>query len=132
MLFTRASEYALLASIYLASQDEPRDVEHIASKLDISKTFLAKVLQCLARDGILNSYKGVNGGFELAKKPSEITLSDILNSAEKRKTLVYRCSDGNCPNDRADSCKAWPVFNILQNKMDDFLSTLSLEDILKS
>ena len=59
MLITRASEYAILSLILLSKADSPQDSETLSTKLAISKSFLAKVLQTLAKNGILKSYKAI-------------------------------------------------------------------------
>ncbi len=86
MLLTKASEYALLSLIYISSKSTPCDVDTMATELEIPKSFLAKILQNLARDGLLHSYKGAKGGFTLAKEPSAYTLKEILASAEKKRS----------------------------------------------
>lgn len=133
MLFTKASEYALLSLMLLAGSDEPKDVDTMATELGISKSFLAKILQNLAKEKILVSFKGANGGFALAHKPSNISIKKILESAEKRKAYVFECSSDreSCPSSRGKTCKIWPMFNSLQLKVDDFLDSISLADILK-
>ncbi len=57
MLITKASEYALLSLIVLSRATSPMDSETLSKELSISKSFLAKILQSLAKSGILNSYK---------------------------------------------------------------------------
>ena len=131
MLFTRASEYALLASIYLRDKNEPKDVGQIAEELNISKAFLAKILQCLARDGILNSTKGANGGFCLAKDANEIKITSIIKSAEKHDASVFLCSGDlkDCPRGIAQSCDVWHLFASLQAVVDNFLDTITLANL---
>ena len=67
MLLTRASEYALLSLALIGESGDPKDVDTLSKQLDISKSFLAKILQNLAKAGILVSYKGAKGGFALKK-----------------------------------------------------------------
>ena len=133
MLLTRASEYALLALILLAKENDPIGVDKLSEKLDISKSFLAKVLQNLAKIGLLHSYKGVKGGFSLAKDAQSITLLSIFEASEGRAPAVFDCapSKENCPSDKASICQIWPVLNNLQVKIDDFLEELTLADIMK-
>lgn len=133
MLMTRASEYALLSLIILAKADKPLDVETLSRELDISKSFLAKILQTLARKGILNSFKGVNGGFELARLSAEITMLEVLEAVEGRSPAVFSCSPSKeeCPSNKAMSCSLWPFLNRLQGKVDGFLGLLTLEAILE-
>lgn len=132
MLFTRASEYALLALIHICQKDKPQDVETMALELEISRSFLAKILQVLARDGLLHSYKGAKGGFELVKKPEEYTLKEIVDSAEKKQVSVFECSQGVCSSNKGDKCYMLPVLRTLQKKMDEHLQSVTLADIISS
>lgn len=133
MLLTKASEYALLSLIYISQKDAPVDVDTMSNELEISKSFLAKILQSLAREGILVSFKGANGGFMLAQKPENISVRRIIESAEKRRTAVFECSTShsNCPSKRAAMCQIWPMFNTLQVKIDEILDTINLSNIIK-
>ncbi len=133
MLLTRASEYALLSLITLARTEKPLDVESLSKELDISKSFLAKVLQSLARHEIINSYKGVNGGFAINDKTLERTILEIMCAVESKTPSVFECSpsQSSCPSDKASTCKIWPFINRLQGKIDAFLGTLTLQDIIE-
>lgn len=132
MLLTKASEYALLSLVIIAKKEQPVDVDTLSKRLDISKSFLAKVLQNLAREGILNSYKGANGGFTLSSDASSIEVSKIILAAEKKPVTVFECSSSIscCPNDRAHYCTVWPFLNNLQNHIDTFLKGKYLSDIM--
>lgn len=132
MLLTKASEYALLSLIMISQKDTPQDVDTLSTGLGISKSFLAKILQSLAKEGILKSYKGAHGGFMLARDPSEYSLKQIIACAEKKPTMVLECTTelGCCPNNRAEFCKILPFLNKLQSRIDDFLDNMSLKDII--
>ncbi|NLC27711.1 MAG: Rrf2 family transcriptional regulator [Campylobacteraceae bacterium] len=133
MLLTKASEYALLSMIMIAQKDSPQDVDTLSTQLGISKSFLAKILQNLAKEGILKSFKGAHGGFMLAPDSKNISIRRILESAEKRSASVFECASSpeNCPNSRAEFCKIWPFFNKLQTKIDTFLDSMTLNDIIQ-
>ena len=133
MLMTRASEYALLSLVTLANATDPMDTETLAHDLGISKSFLAKVLQSLARQGILKSYKGVKGGFVLIQPKEEITILNVMQAAEGKGPTVFDCSPGvgNCPAEKEESCHIWPFINNLQGRIDDFLAGITLADILE-
>lgn len=133
MLITRASEYAILSLIVLAKAESPMDSETLSKELSISKSFLAKILQALAKEDILRSYKGVNGGFVLFKSAKEITMLDVMSCVEGKAPAVFDCapSEKNCPSDKAHICSIWPFLNKLQNKIDSFLAELTLADILE-
>ncbi len=133
MLLTRASEYALLSLALIGESGEPKDVESLSKQLDISKSFLAKILQGLAKEGILVSYKGARGGFALNRPFAEISILEVIEAAEGKSPSVFECSPAQscCPSDRGGSCVIWPFLNRLQHRIDDFLDGLTLKDILK-
>jgi len=132
MLLTKASEYAILSLIVLSKASSPKDSESLSKELFISKSFLAKILQSLAKKEILKSYKGANGGFALNKEPKEIDILSIIAAVEGKAPSVFECSssESDCPSDKGSICSIWPMLNRLQNNIDNFLATLTLEDIL--
>lgn len=134
MLLTKASEYALLALIMISQKNTPQDVDTLSNQLGISKSFLAKILQSLAKENILESFKGAHGGFVLAKKPEELTLKTIIECAEKKRTMVFECSPSQtrCPGGKGDFCRVWPFLNKLQTKIDTFLDNMTLKDITEA
>ena len=133
MLMTRASEYALLSLIVLSKASAPMDSETLSRELAIPKSFLAKILQLLAKNNILRSFKGVNGGFVLEKSPKEISMLSIISCVEGKAPAVFECAPSaeSCPSDKAGICSIWPFLNKLQGKIDTFLAELTLDDILE-
>ena len=134
MLLTKASEYALLSLILICEKDVPQDVDTLSTQLGISKSFLAKILQSLAREKILKSFKGTKGGFMLATTPEELTLKSIIESAEKKQTKVFECStpESKCPSGKEEFCKILPILSKLQMKIDLFLDKITLKDITEN
>lgn len=133
MLITRASEYAILSLIVLSKADSPMDSETLSNQLSIPKSFLAKILQSLAKNGILKSYKGVNGGFALLLEPKDITMLQVMSAVEGKAPAVFDCASSvnDCPSEKAHLCSIWPFLNKLQGKIDSFLADLTLADILE-
>lgn len=133
MLLTKASEYALLSLIMISHKNSPQDVDTLSHQLGLSKSFLAKILQTLAKDNILTSFKGAHGGFMLARKPEEISLKSIVECAEKKQTMVFECSPSTqrCPGGKGVVCRVWPILNKLQTKIDHFLDSMTLQDIIE-
>jgi Rrf2 family protein len=132
MLLTKKSEYALLALVLISNSPKPKNAETIANELNISKSFLSKILQLFTKKEILKSFKGVNGGFVLAVPACQLTILDITTMAEEKIPSVFECSSSMncCPNDTAQCCSIWPLLNNLQNKIDGFLRELTLKDIM--
>ncbi|MCH9812477.1 MAG: Rrf2 family transcriptional regulator [Epsilonproteobacteria bacterium] len=132
MLLTKASEYAMLSLVLISRQNSPEDVDTLSKRLNISRSFLAKVLQALAREGILKSYKGAKGGFSLNLKPEEISIRKVIEVVEKKPITIFECAQdtGHCPTGKGDFCMIWPFLNKFQSKIDDFLNEMTLKDIL--
>ena len=132
MLLTRASEYALLSLDVIRRSDIPIGTEQIATELSIPKSFLAKILQGLAKQGILESRKGAHGGFILAKEIHEISVKDIIFAAEGKSPVVFDCTSyaNTCPNGTIGTCSISPFLMNFQSKIDGFLHGLMLSDIL--
>jgi len=132
MLLTKASEYALLSIFCISGRTEPIDVDTLSSTVGISKSFLAKILQKLTKNGILKSYKGVRGGFVLARPIAQISVLDIIKAVEENAAAVFECTTDSkcCPSERIHACMIWPTFIKLQGKIDTFLANMTLEEIL--
>lgn len=133
MLLTRASEYALLSLDVIRDAGMPIGAEQLANQLSIPKSFLAKILQSLAKQGILESKKGAHGGFILQKSIDTISVKEIVIAAEGKKPLVFDCASNinSCPNGTIGTCAISPFLTNFQKKVDNFLDDLMLEDILK-
>jgi len=133
MLLTKKTEYALLSLISIAKSTTPKNVDVLSKELNIPKPYLAKILQNFSKQNILKSFKGINGGFELALHPREISILQIAVISEEKSPIVFECSSNknDCPSDQASTCSLWTVLNNLQGKIDDFLSSLTLKDIMQ-
>ncbi|MGM0623142.1 MAG: RrF2 family transcriptional regulator [Campylobacterota bacterium] len=131
MLITRASEYALLTLIEISHEKQPIKAQELSKRLSISQSFLAKILQNLAKDNVLRSYRGSSGGFMLDKELEDITIMSVIRSVEGTSPSVFDCSSSIdcCPNS-VSSCQIWPFLNRLQNKIDNFLDELTLQDLV--
>jgi Rrf2 family protein len=132
MLLTRASEYALLSLDSIRKSDKPIGAEQLANELNIPKSFLAKILQSLAKQGILESRKGAHGGFVLAQDIHDITIRDIIIAAEGKAPAIFDCTSYShtCPSGAIGTCAISPFLANFQTKIDDFLDGLTLGDIL--
>ncbi|BAF70235.1 MULTISPECIES: Rrf2 family transcriptional regulator [unclassified Nitratiruptor] len=133
MLFTRATEYALLALVVIAKEERPLGTDYLSRRLNISRSFLAKILQALAKQDILKSYKGASGGFQLARPANQLSIKEISTAAEGKGVNIFDCSSDQacCPSNKGDFCTLWPFLNKLQTRVDDFLEELTLQDLME-
>lgn len=78
-LINRDTDYAIRALRYMAEKDKKIvSVSDLVRDIKIPRPFLRKILQTLNNKGLLKSYKGKGGGFQLAHKPDRIFLTDLL------------------------------------------------------
>jgi Rrf2 family protein len=133
MLFTKSSAYTLQALMELSNFDKPVDVTKLSEITSLPKPFLAKLLQTLSKKGYVKSFKGIHGGFLLEKSPKEIKVLDLLKVIEDKNALVFYCSTGpeNCVRNKADICCIRPFFTFLEEKLNDILKDLTLEDVIR-
>jgi Rrf2 family protein len=83
-MFSKATEYALRATIFIAkksTEENKTGIEEIAKAIDSPKSFTAKILQALTKDNkIVSSVRGPNGGFFLTEKAKKLPVRAILQA----------------------------------------------------
>ncbi|ODT79567.1 hypothetical protein ABS71_00950 [bacterium SCN 62-11] len=83
-MFSLTTQYAIRAVVLLAYEDNGAALGNavLAERAQIPPAYLSKVLQGLVRSRIVESRRGVGGGFRLVQSPEEITLLDVVNAVE--------------------------------------------------
>ena len=82
---TSKSRYAVVALAELArSGDRPVPIGQVAERRDMPVQFLEQLFSTLRRAGLLNSQRGVRGGYTLARAPEEITVLDVVQALDGR------------------------------------------------
>ena len=130
MLYSRPCEYALRALTYLSSKDakELSRVHEIAESEDLPAPFLAKLLQQLARTGVLISVKGPKGGFGLARRPEEISLIEIVSAVDGTESF-HRCAVGLAECSDTSPCPLHDTWKPLRTRITDYLAEQTLADL---
>lgn len=95
MQLTREADYGIRSVLYLSRQPYKKVsfVNEISEEYKIPRSFLAKILQKLVRAKIVRSYRGVKGGFSLARQARDITVLDVLEAIEGKLALNICVSD---------------------------------------
>ena len=121
MQITRQTDYAMRCLLYL-SRDKNRivGVDEIAREMSIPKSFLAKILQRLTKAGILESFRGVKGGFHLARKAGQISLLDVIEAIQGP-TGMNRCAVDKKSCKFSSYCTVHPVWLELRKKVEQHL-----------
>jgi len=121
MQITRETDYAIRCICYLAGKmGSVTMVEEISREMDIPKSFLAKILQKLTKKDIVKSYRGVKGGFELARKPREINLLHVIEAMEGTAAMNVCAVSGSLCS-RSDICKVHPVWVEVRAEIEKIL-----------
>ncbi|HEX2770512.1 MAG TPA: Rrf2 family transcriptional regulator [Geobacteraceae bacterium] len=132
MELTRKGEYAIRGIIYLAQQPPGKMslISEIADAAEVPQTFLAKIFQSFAKQGIVNSYRGAGGGFTLGRPASRITLREVVEAVEGP-IVPNRClmRGGEC--DRVELCLVHPVWRRVQGQIVQILESLTIEELAK-
>jgi Rrf2 family iron-sulfur cluster assembly transcriptional regulator len=131
-MFSKACQYGLKASIYIASNsyDGKRvSLKEIARKIDSPEAFTAKILQALVRHKIIGSVKGAYGGFEIAKNNiASIKLSQIVNAIDGD-NIYNGCGLGLHVCDENHPCPVHDQFKTIRNQLKDMLEKTNLEQL---
>lgn len=135
-MLSNTSKYAIRSLIYLANFSNPDKkigIKKISEDLDMPSPFLGKILQSLAREKILVSTKGPNGGFTLGRKPEEITLFDIVKHVDGEdyfNNCIIRMQPCKCYEETNSTCPVHRRFNSLRSEVIAFYKDTSLADIV--
>lgn len=82
-MFSQTVEYALRAVVHLADwAPRARTTDQIAEVTRVPKAYLSKVLQGLARAGVVQSQRGIGGGIALVKSPAELTILEVVEAVD--------------------------------------------------
>jgi Rrf2 family protein len=132
MLFSRSGEYAVRAMTFLAMLPAGRlaGAREISEAEHIPMPFLWKILQNLAHRKLIRSFKGLRGGYQLARPASEITLHMVLDITD-RGDRISACVLGlpNCSDENA--CPLHETWKELRTRMSTMLDTNTLADLAR-
>jgi Rrf2 family protein len=103
-------------------------VEEISREMSIPKSFLAKILQKLTKVGILKSFRGVKGGFQLARKPGQISLLDVIETIQGP-TAMNKCAVDKKSCKFSSSCTVHPVWVELRKKVEQHLKKVTFKQM---
>lgn len=131
MLLSTRTSYSIRALYELAKYYglKPISISYISDKEQIPETYLEQLLFMLKKADIVEGIRGINGGYILKRKPEEITITDILKVTEGD-TIVSKClTEGDTCSAR-EFCPAHELLTDIQDKFFEYLSTISLQDVL--
>jgi len=138
---TKKADYGLMALKYLAEQavaaaEHPESVPaHAQSAKDIAEAYhippqlLAKILQTLARAGLLVSHAGTNGGYSLARAAGEITAFEVIRAIDGP-LFITSCITIHGTCDLAGHCTIKEPLRKVNDSIKDLLSGIRISDLV--
>jgi len=131
-MFSKTCEYGIRATIFIASesyQNKRVGLKDIAKKIDSPEAFTAKILQILSKEHIINSVKGVGGGFEIPRETmKDIKLAQIVDALEGDRVFTG-CGLGlaHCSDDHP--CPMHEKFKSIRSELAYMLENTNLEEL---
>lgn len=127
--FTKRSDYGLMAIYYIALNQESGSVsaKRIAEEFRIPPELLAKILQRLARKGLIVSQNGPKGGYVLASPTQELTVGQVVRAIEGPINIVSCLEDSDCP--QLSRCNLRRPVQRIQASISRLLDTMTVAEL---
>jgi len=106
-------------------------LKEIAERQNISKQYLEQIVSLLNTSNILRTNRGKQGGYMLAKRPSEYTVKEILRITEGNLAPITCLEEEINQCDKAEYCKTLPMWTGLKKVINDYLESITLQDMLE-
>ena len=132
MNVTSKGRYALNVMIDLARHmDEGYiSLKTIADRNDYSMKYLEMIVSCLKKAELVESTRGKEGGYRLARNPAEYSVGDVLRCIEDNLAPVSCIKSGSVNCENAGKCITIPMWKELDDITNAYLDTVTLEDLI--
>lgn len=133
MMISTRGRYALRVMIDLAEHSDGGYIpmKEVAQRQNISLKYLERILPALAKNQFIEGVQGKGGGYRLTRDPSEYSIRDILHLAEGDIVPVACLSCNAEPCERLVDCRTKPMWDELNQIIQNYLSGVSLADLMK-
>ena len=133
MIVSTKGRYALRVMVYfvLHGTEEYIPLKEIAEAEGISQKYLESIMTTLSKGGFVDAVHGKGGGYRLNRKPEEYTVGSILKLTEGGLSAVSCTSQGPFACSRATCCHALPMWEKLDQLVDNFFEGITLKDLLE-
>ena len=130
---TKKADYGLMALKYLAEQgsSEALSAKEIAEAYHIPPQLLAKILQTLAKAGLLVSHAGTNGGYALARPATEISAFEAIRAIDGP-LFITSCITIHGACDLAGHCTIKEPLRKVNDSIKDLLSGIRIGDLVET
>jgi len=130
--FSKSSEYAIRSLVYMATEEADLfPVQHLADKLNLPYKYLGRLMGNLREAGFVQSVRGKNGGYRIAKPLNEIHLEQIVDAVEGLENF-NRCLLGFERCDEDNPCPMHEFWSGPKEGIQEMLTDVTLNDMVKS
>lgn len=134
MRITTLAEYGVICALHLArrASEGPVTGRDIAARERLPVDYVEQILLRLRRAAIVRSTRGARGGYELARAAHDISIRAVIAASEST-TFDLHCVSHPVEEARCSAshnCSIRPVWQLLQQKIDDVLEGIRLSDLL--
>jgi Rrf2 family protein len=128
--FTKRADYGLMAIHYIAVNEAlgPVSAKRIADEFRIPPELLAKIMQRLAKKRLIASQNGPKGGYVLARRPTEISVGDVIRALEGPVNIVS-CLEASSDCPQMAHCNLRRPVQKIQAAISQVLDTMSLSEL---
>ncbi len=125
-------EYGLMALQYLSRTGIAASAREISDATSIPYDLLAKVMQSLKKDGIIDSFQGVRGGYRMLMAPEQVTLNRVVQALDEVTAITECASDmpDHSKCDLFDICTIKEPMNKLQEKLTESVGNMTIAELL--
>ncbi len=134
MNLNKSTRYALYAAMDLAAAPEghPVTAGEVAARYAVPEGVLAKVFQQMVRSGLVIGTRGIGGGYRLARRPSEVTVLDVIHCFQPTRP-PGRCllANGSGECGHYPVCRLGRLFDEVDQMARNTFASISLETLVK-
>lgn len=132
MKLTTKGNYAIAAMLDLAihSKGGHISLREIASRLDLSENYLRQLFMDMRKVGLIDSIRGVGGGYFLSVHPEQISILEIIEAVEGEIFIVKCLDESHEECDRLSQCSTRTIWDRLNESIRVKLKNLTLQKLI--
>lgn len=132
-MISKSLDYAIRSMVFIAAHSERQyfGVREIAESIQVSRSYLSKILQTLVRAGYLESVTGPGGGFALARPPEDISLLELMEVVDGHTRIREKCIMGQAECSDDNPCPVHTTWKMCRAELLEAFRGTTLVDALK-
>lgn len=128
---SKVTDYGIVLLAHLAQSEEQsaHNARDIAGDVGLPAPMVSKILKALARHGVLESQRGSKGGYQLARRPEQLTVADMISALEGPVGLT-ECTLGTDLCVHEGSCAVQTPWQVINRVIRESLDCVTLADLI--